>query len=91
MVDVTVADFDTKQADDESLRVTATVKNDGADAASVTVRARVKAGKGKNEVKAKPELQVDVAAGGSEKLTFDFPDVPYARFERNGSLDFKVK
>lgn len=91
MADVTVTDFDTTEADDESLRVTATVKNDGESDASVTVRARVKAGKGKNEVKAKPEQQVDIPAGGSEKLTFDVSEVPYARFERNGSLDFKVK
>ncbi|MFC4359424.1 hypothetical protein ACFO0N_15890 [Halobium salinum] len=90
MADVTVADFETNQADDESLRVTATVKNDGEADASVTVRARVTAGKGKNEVKAKPEQQVDIAAGGTETLTFEFPDVPYARFERNGSLKFKV-
>lgn len=86
---VKVSEFDYEANDDGNLLVTATVRNERDEAAAVTLIANVKAGKGKKRQELDQSARLDVETGSSAEASFVF-DVPYTRFERNGSLDLEV-
>lgn len=72
-----------------NLVVTATLRNESDEAATVTLIASVTAGKGKNEREVDQSEQFELSEGASADAAFTF-DVPYTRFERNGGLDLEV-
>lgn len=87
--DVKVTEFDYESSDDGQLLVTATLRNEGDEAATVTLIANVHAGKGKKKQELDQSEQFELAKGASTDASFVF-DVPYTRFERNGGLDLEV-
>ncbi|EJN59790.1 hypothetical protein HSB1_19480 [Halogranum salarium B-1] len=86
---VKVSEFDYESDDEGNLVVTATLRNESDETATVTLIASVTAGKGKNEREVDQSEQFELAKDASADAAFTF-DVPYTRFERNGGLDLEV-
>jgi hypothetical protein len=86
---VKVSEFDYRANDDGDLHVTATVRNERDEATTVTLIASVKAGDGESQQELDRSERFDVDGGESADASFTF-DVPYARFERDGSLDLEL-
>lgn len=87
--EVKVSEFDYGESDDGTLLVTATVQNGSDEPATVTLIANVTAGKGEKKQELDQSERLDIDDGASADASFVF-DVPYTRFERNGSLDLEV-
>jgi hypothetical protein len=87
--DLKVSEFDYDANSDGNLRVTATVQNESDELATVTLIANVKAGKGTKRQELDQSARLEVDSGQSADTSFTF-DVPYTRFERNGSLDLEL-
>ncbi|SEO57569.1 hypothetical protein SAMN04487948_103306 [Halogranum amylolyticum] len=87
--EVKVSEFDYGESDDGKLRVTATVRNETDEPTTVTLIANVTAGKGEKKQELDRSERFEIDDGSSADASFTF-DVPYTRFERNGSLDLEV-